>query len=568
MVKSKLLVLLVGILVTLPLLASEAIGSEWWDKFGKPQYGGTIAKRVASLNAVFDGWAHDPMGERMWTDHMYSPDWTLDRKEFAFNTAYTPYKYLKGCLVEKWEVPDLSTLILHINQNAHWQNKEPINGRPFTAYDLEYYYNRLLGRGSGYTKPFPRWAHLASEVKSVIVEDDHTITIEFTEPGMGILFDFVQIDPSTHVIEPPEVLEASGGFCKDWHNAVGTGAWILTDFKPGSYAHYIKNPDYWVYDERYPENRLPYADELRLLCIPDISTALAALRTGKLDMLEEVSLQQAQTIAKTNPELEQAKLPTSGYCLAIRAQQEPFNDIRVRKALQMSVNRKALASGYYMNTVDPQPCGVAAPQIKECCYSYGEWPQALKDEYSYNPEKARQLLAEAGYPDGFKTNILTTSRFDTQVAEVLKSYFLDIGVDAEIESVDFVAALKLQHSGDYGLIYSNQTAMSFALIMIVQSYFSTDMNLNRSGVKSPEYDVLKQKYISATTYNEALSYIKEMDKMGLEQHWMVHTFPTYTYNIYQPRLKGYSGEYIFGSVIQGFYWNRVWVDQKLKKTLK
>ena len=56
--------------------------------------------------------------------------------------------------------------------------------------------------------------------------------------------------------------------------------------------------------------------------------------------------------------------------------------------------------------------------------------------------------------------------FDTQVAEVLKSYLLDIGVDAEIESVDFVASLKLQHSGDYDLIYSNQTAMSFALIML------------------------------------------------------------------------------------------------------
>ena len=81
---------------------------------------------------------------------------------------------------------------------------------------------------------------------------------------------------------PPEVIEQHGDV-RDWRNLVGTGPFMLTDIVEGASLTYTKNPDYWGYDEKYPENRLPYVDELTRLEIPEEATALAALRSGRID---------------------------------------------------------------------------------------------------------------------------------------------------------------------------------------------------------------------------------------------------------------------------------------------
>ena len=83
-------------------------------------------------------------------------------------------------------------------------------------------------------------------------------------------------------IMPPEVIEQYGDV-QDWRNLVGTGPFMLTDVVEGSSMTYVKNPDYWGYDEKYPQNRLPYVDELRVLVMPEEATVMSALRSGQLD---------------------------------------------------------------------------------------------------------------------------------------------------------------------------------------------------------------------------------------------------------------------------------------------
>ena len=85
-------------------------------------------------------------------------------------------------------------------------------------------------------------------------------------------------------IYPPEVIKEHGDVT-DWRNLVGTGPFMLTDWTEGSSITWDKNPDYWGYDEKYPENRLPYVDRLRALTMPEPATQLAALRTGRVDYL-------------------------------------------------------------------------------------------------------------------------------------------------------------------------------------------------------------------------------------------------------------------------------------------
>ena len=101
------------------------------------------------------------------------------------------------------------------------------------------------------------------------------------------------------------------GDLNDPKHAIGTGPFICTEFVSGSSLTMSRNPNYWGYDERYPKNQLPYVDKLNFLIIPDLATALAALRTGKVDVMDNVPNTQVQSVAKSNPEILQVAVNAS-----------------------------------------------------------------------------------------------------------------------------------------------------------------------------------------------------------------------------------------------------------------
>ena len=106
---------------------------------------------------------------------------------------------------------------------------------------------------------------------------------------------------------PPEVIKEHGD-ASDWRNLVGTGPFELTNYVEGTVVTYARNPNYWGYDEKYPQNRLPYVDEVRSPIMPEEATRIAALRSGKVDFLGYASVlrsvDQAESLERTNPEIE------------------------------------------------------------------------------------------------------------------------------------------------------------------------------------------------------------------------------------------------------------------------
>ena len=145
-----------------------------------------------------------------------------------------------------------------------------MNGRALTAKDIEYNYHRYLALGSGFTEPSP-WE--LSGVKSlpwesITATDDATVVMKLKEPTLPAL---VTILDAAIFMLPPEVIRQYGN-AKDWRNFVGTGPYSLTDWVEGSSMTWTKNPDYWGYDEKYPQNRLPYVDELRSQIIKEEAT--------------------------------------------------------------------------------------------------------------------------------------------------------------------------------------------------------------------------------------------------------------------------------------------------------
>ena len=200
----------------------------------------------------------------------------------------------------------------------------------------------------------------------------------------------------------------------DWHRVHGSPERAVE----GSTQSYVRNPDYWGTDELFPAEgfSLPYADELTIFDILELTTAIAALRSGQIDKMggvtgnHEISFDQQKTLAAQEPDLQWQVTSSGGNGVMFRWDTEPwYPDIRVRQAMQKAINLEELAATHYGGIEDPKPRPMVWGGSELDGYStpWSERPEAVREGYTYDPQRARELLAEAGYPDGFTVNLLT-----------------------------------------------------------------------------------------------------------------------------------------------------------------
>jgi peptide/nickel transport system substrate-binding protein len=558
-------------LTAVPLFAAcgEDEGPTDW---GEPEYGGTLTMRVDEFFSL----QFDPYGPpvfsgqwQLWFETLFSTDWTLDRNIWPFNTSVIPAEYVVGHLAESWEQPDAQTIIVHLREGVHWQDKPPVNGRELVADDVVHHYNRLCGTGDGFTAPSLFWSYFTDLVESITAIDRYTVEFKFKQANLINFFRLVDTfqynnitapewvelggppPPAPPPGEPPPPPPPPGAPVEvtpltDWRNAVGTGPFILEEYVEGSALNFVKNENYWGYDERFPENKLPYFNEVVVVCIPDNATAISALRSGQIDILSGITWQQAQSIAETNPELEQIEMPQPGCDVLFNLNKSPFTDIKVRKALQLAIDRELIAESHYGEIVDGTPCGQIHPSLEEYCFAYEDWPQELKDEYSYNVEEAIDLLADAGLAGGFDTKIEVATTYDLDLIEIIQNMFREVGVNMEIVTYDMATVTDLIMTGRHEqMTWAEAECGSinwpFQSLLSMTSYFT-----NPSTVNDPVYDDMCRSLETITDQAAFAQAIRDADRYALEQHWKVRLFPIYKYTIWQPYLKGYSGELFSG----------------------
>jgi peptide/nickel transport system substrate-binding protein len=544
--------------------------SNWWDKFGKPQYGGSISVGTAGLSGInFDVFQMVGADNDFWYESLFEPSWTLDRQIWSMTAMYYPDEYWSGNLADSWTVNDPKTITVKLRQGVNWQNKAPVNGREFVASDVQAHYDRLLGTGGGYTKPAPMYAGMVATWDKVTATDKYTVVFKFKQPS-ALNFQSIADRLALNVFEAPEfaALTAAEGSNadpkQDWHNAVGTGPWILTDFAANSYFTFSQNPSYWGHDPRYPQNQTPYADTLKLLVIPDSATRLAALRSGQMDIINNrsggLTWQDAAQISKTNPDMQNKKIPTVAPCIAMKTSVKPFTDIRVRQALDMAIDRQAIAKSFYGGSANPNPVGMITAEYPGLAYTYAEWPQSLKDQYTYNPTAAKKLLADAGYSNGFQTNVIIPNDATTiQLMQLFKSYFSDIGVDMTINSVDAATHESMTRSGKFDQMDKQNFAAVMPPSRLIDIYYSKGSNAPFYGLnESPDatYDDIRSQFVAAIDAKAATQIFQQMDKRVIEQHYVVSAPQPYTFIVWQPWLQGYSAEMTMWG--QGITYSRLW----------
>ena len=532
-----------------------------------PRYGGTLtfAKTGTSASAdivVPGGWAEaliDPVLEKLGMS-----DWAAPRDQFDFVFLFPP-DHTRGALAESWSQPDPTTVVVNVRQGVRWHDKPPMNGRALTAQDIEYNYHRLLGLGSGFTeRTIMPWELLAgANLASVTATDESTVVFKLEKLTLTILP--AVLNSFMGWMYPPEVIEEHGN-AGDWQNLVGTGPMMLTDRVEGSSVTWVKNPDYWGHDEKYPQNRLPYIDELRALIMIEPATRMAALRTGRVDYERQLrTLEQIEGLQRTNPELVTwPYIRRSDNGVGMNVQVKPFDDIRVRKAMQMALNLQEINDSYYKGYADIVPQGQLS-RTSKAVFQFEDWPEEVRNVFTYDPEGAKELLAEAGYPDGFKTTMIHLERYDVNYIQLLASYWKEIGAEVEIDVHSPPSHAAKRSARDF--VMTNAEAAGKGQPLGWSARYLTTTGHNSSNVDDPWYNAKFEEAKGASSVEELNSLVKELQLYGVEQFWTIFGPVAPQFAVIQPWIIGYNGEHRLGDGRYNAVFTRVWIDQDLKKEM-
>ncbi|MSQ41147.1 MAG: ABC transporter substrate-binding protein [Dehalococcoidia bacterium] len=386
----------------------------------EPRYGGTFINAVAG-----DPPSIDPFHTT--ATFMLTPVGVVYERLIHFPTVpgtdiFDRANQFRPGLAESWEwSSDFKVLTLHLRQGVKWHNVPPVNGREFTSDDVVFSFELFTSTDSVLKAVF-------SSVDKVEAPDRYTVVYRLKEVDPGLLG--VLATSGRGFILPRESKDTNRRL-----KAIGTGPFVQQgdyQFKVG--LDFNRHPDYWAKDEK--GNRLPYLDKYLLRIIFDGTARTAAFRTGKIDSGASLANPQAvREMLKSNPNTIIAErigiqnLVGMGF----RLDKEPWNDVRVRRALSLAINYEEWAQTVYEISASPvsQINGywVGEPNTPE---NFGEW-------YQYNPQKAKQLLAEAGYPNGFTLSVeyFVYGQDHTTTHELLQSYWRAIGVTSNIKSMDY-----------------------------------------------------------------------------------------------------------------------------------
>ena len=381
---------------------------------------------------------------------------------------------LKGDLAESWtSTPDARVWTFKLRQGVKWHNVAPLNGREFVAADVKYCFEAYAKEGVQ--------SFTFQEVEAIETPDKYTVRIHLKTPN--VLFPQNVAEPIT-VMFSREVLEEDGDLKK---RMIGTGPFILKEHNRKVRVVLTRNPDYW-------DKGRPYVDEYVILSTPDAATRMAAFRTGQSDFIWLASPSEVETLRKTNANVQVQSYHNTlaPFGVALAQDKPPFNDVRVRRAVSMAIDRQkqvdTLFEGHgiigwgvpYIYYTDKQP---TLAQL-------GPWSQ-------YRPAEAKKLLAEAGHPNGFDTTLFYYEYFPqmtSQVQVVQQDLKRNLNINVKITKLDYTTYYgRYVESKWDGMAWGFQSGHAIGLDERTYQYMHSKSTKNFFRVNDPVIDELTTK---------------------------------------------------------------------------
>lgn len=328
-----------------------------------------------------------------------------------------------GSLARDWEYPDDLTFLVHMHENAVFQNLDPVNGRAVSADDAKFSFERL----STDSADFPRHSDYR-EVDQIDVLDDHTLRFVMKRP-YAPLINLMTNDQA--VVVPPEVV-AKFGDLKSPEAIIGSGPFIAESVDGTTGARLVRNPDYWVPDR-------PYLDAVELTIVNDTQTSFSAFRAGEFDMHDVAAIDLPSVENDDDLTIEHYISPSWMVAgLGGPVDTGPLQDKRVREAIDLAIDRQALGRVVYPGGDFELSSVFAHPNWSLPTSELLDRP-GFRDPKDADIAEARRLADAAGNPS---LTIQTTPdypSFHIDRAQVYQAQLQDAGFDVTIELDEYAA---------------------------------------------------------------------------------------------------------------------------------
>jgi peptide/nickel transport system substrate-binding protein len=547
----------------------------------KPRYGGVFNYALTSNPRRFDPLyaPHLSLSLQLTNEEMMIADWAKGptgsgQASLRFDMFPTP-DVQAGLLATSWEVTEPDTIVYHIRQGVHYalnpasEASRLVNGREVTADDVVFTLRRIWGDPKSYiSRTYPHLSNMENVAESIYALDKWTVVLKSAPGKLGPVYEMAS-DYNTNIY-PSEVI-ATYGDMSDWRNSVGTGPFMLVDYVPDSILTFEKNPNYWRKHPLFPTDTMPYLSGVRWLVIPDASTRYAALRTGKIDAVLNLPWEEARDLLKTNPELDYVGfVPGSQTAISGRMDkpESPYYDKKVRQALYMAIDQGAIVEGLYDGKAEILNAKIGnLPEFSDIYVPLDELPEAVRQLFEYNTDRARQLLAEAGYPDGFKTSIVCTAT-SADLLSIVKDYWAKIGVELTLdvkESAVFSSILFAPGGSKHDelIIAGYSSAIPFKF-----TRHRPGAGYNWGHVDDPAINEVIE-FVDGHYFDELArrQAIKDINPYILEQAYYILLPAAHRFTLWQPWVKHYTGEFEVGYAEYHGFMMYTWIDQDLREEM-
>jgi ABC-type transport system substrate-binding protein len=404
-------------------------------------------------------------------------------------------------LAESWEVKEGNTIILHLRDGVKFHDGTTMDAQDVVA-SLE------LARNPDAKSPM---AWMLDPIQSLEAVDARTVRIK-----TGAVIDVLNAlaTPVAGVSSTEAIAKYGIGLGE---HPIGAGPFKLERWDRGSQVILTRFDDYW-------EKGKPYLDRIVFKIIIEEFTRLSSLRSGDLDIVYNLSFSNVEQLESKKEFATNIFGTYIVYYLALDMKKKPFSDVRVRQALNYAIDREAITKAVTR--------GYASPAITDIAPEMAGSLKGIRKPYPYDPGKAKELLAQAGYPNGFSMKLLVGSNSpDAETGVVLQEYYKKVGVNVQLVSEEASTLWNHLQAGNY-----EDAAMSFwypdfpdAAGTLVPFCYSTntppDGCCNFSYYANPEVDRLLDAASAETDLQERARLFQEVNKIIYDDAprvWIYH----------------------------------------------
>ena len=559
-------------------------GTTMTKRYEKPRYGGTITMNREILLVSFSLWdprggggPHELANVQITNQRLTQLDWargpsgTGDYPVRSYVASFPP-NLAVPMLAESWTRPNATSMVFKMREGVHFWEKEDV-AEPNPGLEADYG-RELTAHDAVFSKNTMNWFQVGQPgIPTYTALDDHTLEMSWPTP-----------DPLLAAFQWSMFLFVfNGGMANipqddwgDWRNALGTGSYIPTDYVPGSTVTYKRNPNYWEDDPIHPDMRLPYADTLRIVDFDDEATIIAALRAGQIDLTNGLGStgKWGTQLKETNPEIGQAPAaPTpTVWVPRVDLPDNPFSDIKVRQALMMSIPRDEVVEDFYGGFALPYAYPTF-PHFPNYFVAYEDLPTeptlpgscaSARDVVTYNPDKARECLAAAGYPDGFEFDLWTPPG-EAEFNELYQGYWNEVGIRANLKVVELAVWQSVKDREDHLGLTSWTPGMWAHQHELLFNQLVSNATVNSARTDDPMYDEIAEFVTTELDEEKRIAAWQEFFPQALEHTVYPHGVPFDKLTFWNPWVKGYSGE-MSNVGIQGWHSvaKNIWIDQNLQ----